>query len=247
MESAPVVPVLVMALVAAVMVVGAVYSHQVARKRREAFFTWATAHGLRYDRDAPWLVNRWRGTPFGTGRSRRATNAVSGRWDGRDFVAFDYQYTVTRGSGKNRRSHTYRFSVLAVALPAPLSRLEVTPQAIGYGLAKAFGAQDIELESHAFNEAFVVKADSERFAYDVLHPRAQEVLLAGARHGRSLVLGGTDLVSVAPQVAGPAAVVDWLHQADAFLDLVPRFTWQAHGHDPAPASLDDDRRVDQGG
>ena len=72
-----------------------VYAFVQAAKRREEMAAYATSRGWRYEEEQPLLVDRFDGPPFGHGSSRRATNAVYGQHDGRDFVSFDYQYETT--------------------------------------------------------------------------------------------------------------------------------------------------------
>ena len=45
-------------------------------------------------------------------------------------------------------------------------------------VAGAFGFDDIDFESSEFSKRFYVKSTEKRFAYDVLHPRMMEFLLA---------------------------------------------------------------------
>jgi len=56
----------------------------------------------------------------------------------------------------------------------------IRPEGVWDKLAAAFGFDDIDFESAEFSRKFLVKAGDKRFAYDVLHPRMMEFLLAEA-------------------------------------------------------------------
>jgi hypothetical protein len=120
---------------------------------------------------------------FGRGRSRYAYNTLRGTIsiNGELCAAQmgDYHYRVTSGSGKNRRTHTYRLSYLIVHLPfARLPNLFIRRENIFDSMAGAFGFDDIDFESAEFSKRFHVKSDDKRFAYDVIHPKMIDFLLA---------------------------------------------------------------------
>src|SRR6476661_2837313 len=76
------------ALVVVLIVVGVIQ----AKKRREAFGLLASQRGWTYvERDDQWTEVFDR-SPFGQGHNRKAGNILSGQYDGRPFIAFDYVY-----------------------------------------------------------------------------------------------------------------------------------------------------------
>lgn len=119
---------------------------------------------------------------FRRGHSRVAKNTMTGTLQLLDHpcrvCCGDFRYRVTRQHGKSRSTSTYRFSYLIVHLPWRTPPLLVRPEGIFDKLAGAFGFDDIDFESVEFSRRFHVKSDDKRFAYDVLHPRAMEFLLA---------------------------------------------------------------------
>jgi hypothetical protein len=119
---------------------------------------------------------------FRRGHSRVALNTMAGSLDvlGRSCSACcgDFRYRVTRSSGKGSRTSTYRFSYLIVHLPWHTPALVVRPEGVFDKIAGAFGFDDIDFESVEFSRRFYVKSQDKRFAYDVLHPRMMEFLLA---------------------------------------------------------------------
>ena len=56
--------------------------------------------------------------------------------------------------------------------------LLIRPEGFFDKVAGAFGFDDIDFESEEFSRAFFVKSSDKRFAYDVLHPRMLELLMA---------------------------------------------------------------------
>lgn len=203
-----------------------------SHRRHQVLLAWAHGVGWRLVGSDPSLAHRWRGQPFGTGHARRVTELLAGTFSGRPAISFRYTYET--GSGKNRSTITHH--VLALALPAYLPTVELTPDGLGAKLAKAFGGQDIQFESEDFNRTWRVTARDDRFAHSFVHPRLIERLLQPDARGLSLRVEGTDLLcwSVgAPQLdtVGPR-----LQVMSAVVDHVPRFVWLDHGHDPSAAA-----------
>ncbi|WP_425398265.1 hypothetical protein [Aeoliella sp.] len=165
----------------------AYYSHLQAKKRREALAAWAQQRGWRF---APGHDSRWdrrysQFSCFTQGHSRYAYNLLDGALqlggESRPCTVGDYTYKVTSGSGKNRRTTTYSFSFLLVELPyVGLPQLAVRPEGFFDGLASLVGFDDIDFESEEFSRKFHVKSSDKRFAYDLLHPRMMEFMLASA-------------------------------------------------------------------
>lgn len=198
------------------------------RKREQRLRAWAAAVGWRYVGADHALTRRWRSQPFGTGHSRRAHEVVVGQFRGRPAMSFAYTYRT--GSGKSESSYT--FHVIAVALPAYLSHLELQPEGLAAKLAKTFGTQDIQFESDDFNRAWLVQASNPKFAHDVLHPRTMERLLRPDARGFSFRIEGTDLLLWSSGTQRLDLIAPRLEVASAVIDAIPRFVWQDHGYDP---------------
>lgn len=195
-----------------------------ARKRREAFAAYAASRGWTYVREDPALVHRFTGAPFGRGFGRRAQNVLLGQHDGRATIAFDYQYSQRTGSGKNRRTSTYDFSVVATHLGVALPELSVTPENV---VSRFFGRvfdSDMQLDSEQFNRAFTVGAPDRKFAYDVLHPQMIEMLLT--RPDLAWRTEGDSLVMISSGKHSPALVEDRLAAMDGIADRIPEFVWR---------------------
>ena len=59
-----------------------------------------------------------------------------------------------------------------------MSDLLIRPEGMFDRLAGVFGFDDIDFESAEFSRGFHVKSPDKRFAYDVVHPRMMEFLMA---------------------------------------------------------------------
>ncbi len=216
--------VLLVVLFVFVAIVAMVYAYQQAKKRREEMAAYAVSRGWRYEEVQPLLVDRFQGPPFGMGHSRRAGNAVYGQHDGRDFVSFDYQYKTTSGSGKNRRTTTHNFSVLAVSMGVALPTLTVDPENFLERFVGRLTNSDIDLELEDFNRAFTVTCQDRKFASDVLHPQMMELLLqhrdVGWRFERDSMLMVSSGQRSIPQIDSTLALMDRI------TDLVPEFVWK---------------------
>ncbi|MDO8122375.1 hypothetical protein Q6346_13755 [Isoptericola sp. b490] len=200
-----------------------------AKRRREALQAVAAQRGWRYAaRDDAW-VDAFDGEPFGTGHSRRATNVLRGEYDGRGFVAFDYVYSTTESStdaqGRTTsREQSHPFTVIAVDTGFVLPSLHVTPETFFARTVGRLVIRDIQFESEEFNRAFTLQCPDRKFAFDVLHPRMMEFLLAhrdaAFRFDRGHVL------AVREGRASVAQIDDSLALVDAVLDRIPEFVWR---------------------
>lgn len=162
-----------------------VYGHIQAKKRREALAAWANARGLRYSREKDRGYDE-RFPEFNClrqGSNRYAYNICAGELRGRHVQAFDYHYeTRSTDSKGRRRTHHHHFSAVIVRANLPLKPLMIRSENIFDKLGSVFGFDDIDFESAEFSRKFCVKAPDRRWAYDVLHARTMEYLLAQPRH-----------------------------------------------------------------
>ena len=91
---------------------------QLHKRKVAAFTAFATGRGWVYREKNNNLTERYLGTPFGQGFGKQAEHVLTGSHRGRSLVAFEYSYKEHQGSGKNRRTVTYRNTVLALETPA---------------------------------------------------------------------------------------------------------------------------------
>jgi hypothetical protein len=177
-------PVLFIAIAIVLVAVVAYFAWLAEKKRREALAAFAQQHGLRFDpgADSSHDDRYAQFEIFRRGHSRIAKNTMTGEVElfGRPcrLCCGDFRYKITSGSGKNRRTSTYNFSYLIVHPPWQTPPLLVRPEGLFDKIAGAIGFDDIDFESVEFSRKFFVKSPDKRFAYDVLHPRMMEFLLA---------------------------------------------------------------------
>ena len=213
----------------ALVVLIGVLSLLAAKKRREGFAALAAAHGWTYtERDDRWC-DTFDGSPFGLGHNRKATNVLTGQYDGRGFVAFDYVYYTTETSTdsdghSHSREVSHRFGVVALDVGVHFPPLQVTPEGMFGRMIGRITGRDIELESEDFNRAFTVKCPDRKFASDLLHPRMMEYLLQ--HPDSSFRFDGSWTLSVENGQARIEEVEPRLAVIDGVLDKVPEFVWR---------------------
>jgi hypothetical protein len=167
--------------VAALIIVGAVYSWRQAKKRREELAAWAAKSGLTYsegrDTSYEYTFPEFRQLKAGEG-DRYAQNIVSGTFRNRELRAFDYHYITTSTDDKgNTTTQHHTFSALIMGCEVPLKPLNIRPEGFFDRIGAAFGFEDINFESAEFSRKYKVTAPDRKWAYDVLHARVIEYLL----------------------------------------------------------------------
>jgi Protein of unknown function (DUF3137) len=214
---------------AVIVAIVVIYFQWQANKKKVAELTAAAAErGWKYDREDRGRVHRFKGTPFGEGRNRMARHILLGPYRGRTMLAFEYSYQELEGSGDRRRTKTYRFTVVGIGIPSPRPTLEITREGWGRKLLGMVGVRDLQLESEDFNKTFHIRAENDKFAYDILHPRMMEWMLADQRtlsipfrFERGDLVVWTD---------GPISLAGLDHLANYacdILDRTPGFVWKS--------------------
>ncbi len=180
----PFVPILLFIVIALVGVV-IYFGHLAQKKRREEMAALAAQLGWRFDpaKDKSHDDEYAHFEIFRRGHSRCAYNTLTGELtiDERNYPAKmgDFVYKITTSTGKSTQTTTYRFSYLILHLPfANVPDLLIRREGMFDKLAGAFGFDDIDFESAEFSKRFHVKSPDKKFAYDVIHPRMMEYLLA---------------------------------------------------------------------
>lgn len=177
-------PFIIVPIVVVLLVFGIIQAHRREQERRAAMAALAAEYGLEFD--PSWDTGQddrfSQFSIFRKGHSRTAFNTISGRFElGGEQVPLytgDYRYKVTSGSGKNRRTRTYRLSYLIAGLPHPdVPKLLVRPENLFDKFAGVIGFDDIDFESAEFSRRFHVSSSDKRFAYDLIDPRMMEFLM----------------------------------------------------------------------
>jgi len=225
-------------IVIAVAVVGliAYFNYKREQARRNALFQWATANKWQFTvADDAWS-GRWNGPPFDEGDHRKVRNVISGGWKSRPFMSFDYSYETHSSNSNGGRSTTvHRFTVVSVALPTDLPRLQVTPESLFSRVGHVFGMTDIDLESEDFNRAFRVTCSDPKFASDALTPRTMQLLLSRSHFSWRFEV--TDMVCWWSGEQTAVAVTEALATMCDVIAGIPSFVWHDHGYDAGSASI----------
>lgn len=122
-----------------------------------------------YDRS---FLHHWRGMPLD--KNGKISDIFSGVMRGVPVHVFEYSYQE-RIDDKNTR--TVELVMTAAQLPVALPETRILHETAGAKITKFFGAQDIQFESSAFNDAFLVKGADERATHALIDPRMMEFML----------------------------------------------------------------------
>lgn len=177
-------PCLIIPAAIGAMVYALVIGHKKAKLRRQELWVLANEFGLEFhaSRD-PYHDDQYAHFEiFRRGDNRSAFNTMIGEHQFNNHrmgvKAGDFRYTVTTGSGKDRKTTTYTFSYLIIHLPfVHTPDLLIRPEHFFDKIAGVFSSKDIDFESEAFSRKFMVASPDRKFAYDICHPRMIEFLL----------------------------------------------------------------------
>ncbi len=165
----------------ALVIVAIFSSWYFAAKRRKEMLAWANARGLTFipDRDSTMEQQFPSFACLRSGDNRYAFNVAHGKWSDHDLVAFDYHYETHSHSSKGgRKTHHHYLSAVILSSPILLKPLHVRPEGFFDKVTEFFGADDIDFESAEFSRKFYVKSPDKKWAYDVIHQRTMEFMLA---------------------------------------------------------------------
>ncbi len=187
--------------------VGTLWYRRRAARRRARMQLWADAHGWVYSPRSSLLSNRW--SAPGIRSSTHATDVLTRSTPRGEVISMTVRPSAVDG-GANRHAvmvaGARRFPVLSLTPMSSLDRVE-----------RAFGGQQITVESYAINERWRMRCADERFAHEVLHPRLLERLDRTAMPELCFLVQGSDVVVHAP---GPTRFASIEPMADLVLDLV---------------------------
>ena len=209
-------------------IVGLFHASKRAKARREALATLAADLGCTFDpsNDGSHDDRYDMFSLFSRGHSRAAMNTIQGTVQlggepcGCRFG--DYTYTETSGSGKNRRSTTYRVSYLLAHLPylnAP--GLSIRREHVFDKIGSMLGFDDIDFESAEFSRKFHVSSTDKRFAYDIVTAAMMEYLLAEGELWTIELKHGILLLTRGMGIWDPGRFRSGLAFVDGFLERWP--------------------------
>lgn len=233
------------------LIVVSIFAAGGGRRRRAALAAWARSIGLAYApaRDAGMAARLPGFAVFHQGRNQYAYNVVSGVFEGRELVAFDYHYetqhTVTvREKDANGRMRTrtetrtthHHFSAVLVRPELPLKPLLIRPEGLFDKVADFFGRGDLDFESAEFSRRYHVTAPDRRWAYDVLHARTIDFLLDQPRLVIEMDPHHVLVMRPGQQTMSAETFDAAVRTADQMLDLLPEYV-RRDAAEPATANL----------
>ena len=214
----------------------AYFRYKREQARTAQLLQWASANNWQFAAADDAWAQRWNGPPFDEGDHRKVRNVISGGWQSRPFMSFDYSYETHSSNSNGSRSTTvHRFTVVSLALPTDLPRLQITPEGLLDRIGHVFGMADIDLESEDFNRAFRVTCSDPKFASDVLTPRTMQLLLSRSRFSWRTEV--TDLVCWWSGEQTALAVTEALATMCDVIAGIPSFVWHDRGYDAGSASI----------
>lgn len=194
------------------------------RQKLERYAAHAKQIGFTYTPSDRSFLDHWRGMPLdhGGGRIRDIFTGVAG---GVPVHVFEYTYQE-QVDDKNTR--TIKMVMSAAQLPVALSETRILHETIGGQLTKFFGAQDIQFESSAFNDAFLVKGADERITHAVIDPRMMEFLLHSPARDFQIRMVGSWVLMWQPESAFRFDKLELPEAVEPLSSLIARFV----GHIP---------------
>ncbi|MFQ3669632.1 MAG: hypothetical protein SNJ61_12205 [Fimbriimonadaceae bacterium] len=159
--------------------------------------------------------------PFGQGHSPFVGNLMAKRVNGEDWLAFDYQFTITISTGKSTTTVTYPNSVVAVVLPMHLPNLVLVRESFIGKLSEVLGARELKLEFDDFNRRYRVLTPEPEAAYGILHPEMVEHLMSIPV--RTWQLKGRTLLVYEPRYLAPEEYDALIGEVEAFAGRIPEY------------------------
>lgn len=194
------------------------------RKKVARYRDWAAANGWRYTARDESRGGHWPVPPFSLGQKQRVFHALDGEREGRAVSAFEHEAVSRRGGD----THTYRQTVLTVALPGPLPAVLIAPQRTPErALFLGQLGKDYEVEWAEFNREWFVRTNDLRFTSDFVHPQLMERLVEPDAKGLFLRVEGSTLIGWFTGSHDQLGMIE--KQLPVLLDvvrLIPGFVWK---------------------
>ena len=181
---------LIIAVMAAVQIRAYILRQMAKDRRQKELREWARTNGFAYS--ATEALMSFRCAPFEClqkGDYCYSYNVMEGTSGNRPVRAFDYHYYYETHSsdgdgrplvlgltGKGKTDHY--FSAVVIDAGIPLLPLSIRPRGLLDEVTEFIGFEEIGFESAEFSQKFFVKSPDRRWAYDVVHQKTMELMLA---------------------------------------------------------------------
>lgn len=152
-----------------------IFAYIQSEKRKKMLREWAQSKGLQFSPDSDRTFDD-SFPAFGClrrGHSRIAYNLVWGPYHNRHLTVFDYRYKT--GSGKHQQTHRFTGAMINAGITMPY--LAIRREHFFDKVAEFAGFDDIDFEWKEFSDAFHVKSNDKKFAYDVVNSSSMEFLM----------------------------------------------------------------------
>ena len=107
-------------------------------------------------------------------------NVITGEFEGHPVTLFDYYYVTKESStwwwAPSWEQHCY-FSFIILDMESDFPELTIAKEGFLSKIAQAVGYRDIDFESHAFSQRYVVRSRDRKFAYDFCNAKMIDYLL----------------------------------------------------------------------
>ncbi len=216
--------VLIYVLVFAFAIIAVVWSFIAAAKRRQALSAFALQNGFSFNASPGDLHAQFEAfEPFDQGHSRRSSNLIHGRRGSVDWEMFDYKYTT--GSGKHQQTHHY--GIVLAKIDLALSKMRIRPEGFFDKLAGMVGFEDIDFESEEFSKRYYISSTDRKFAYDLIHPKMMEYLMAAP--ASDWQLGGRIVMIIKSRHYSVDELPGVMRLIEGFVQLIPEYVRQDRG------------------
>ena len=182
--------VLIVAFIVAVRIRAYILRQMAKDKREKELREWTRSKGFTYS--VTEALMKFHCQPFEClqkGDYCYSYNVIGGTSDNRPFRAFDHSYHYEASSsddeswspvlwlmGKDRTDH--HFSAVVIEAGIPLKPLFIRPEGFFDKVTEFVGLDHIDFESTEFSQKFRVRSPDRRWAYDVVHQKTMELMLA---------------------------------------------------------------------
>lgn len=161
------------------------------------------------------------------GQNHEAKDIIHSSNFGLPFIAlhhtWEVRHTSTDANGHTHTSTEHRDEhIVEFRPPFPFF-----PFAVNHGRGNR-----VRFELEAFNKYYDVRCDNPRFAYDILHPRQIEYIMAVQPPGFRLTADGR--IEVKTDASGPEVIEFWSDFLRGLFGRVPDFVWRELGAWPRP-------------
>jgi hypothetical protein len=202
----------------------ALFQYYQSEKRRKALLELASRHGWRFSAGKDYELGQRLAafSCFQKGEDRYGYNILEGQFKSRGICAFDYHFETYSTDAKGRRqTHHHYFSAFVLETGLPLKPLAIRPEGFFDKVGEFFGLDDIDFESIQFSGEFHVSSPDKRWAFDVIHQKTMEFLLAAPRF--TIELAGARVVVRRSHCMEPAELEDALQVACGLIDRLPNY------------------------